>query len=75
MRTDAERDGQAQWAQKADPRVTRVGAVIRTLRIDELPQISTCCAGTELRRPRPERPQFVNELGGKRSRITCCVIV
>ena len=29
----------AQWAQKSDPRVTRVGAVIRKLRIDELPQI------------------------------------
>ncbi|HWG75596.1 MAG TPA: TIGR03013 family XrtA/PEP-CTERM system glycosyltransferase [Steroidobacteraceae bacterium] len=63
MRLDAEADGQAQWAQKQDPRVTRVGAVIRKLRIDELPQIlnvlrgDMCFVG-----PRPERPQFVAEL-------------
>jgi sugar transferase (PEP-CTERM system associated) len=63
MRTDAERDGQAQWAQKPDPRVTRVGAVIRTLRIDELPQILNVLRGhMSFVGPRPERPQFVNEL-------------
>ncbi len=66
MRTDAERDGQAQWAQKADPRVTRVGAVIRTLRIDELPQILNVLRGhMSFVGPRPERPQFVNELAEK----------
>ncbi|MGH8218520.1 MAG: TIGR03013 family XrtA/PEP-CTERM system glycosyltransferase [Steroidobacteraceae bacterium] len=63
MRVNAEPHGQAQWAQKNDPRVTRVGAVIRKLRIDELPQIinvlrgDMCFVG-----PRPERPQFVAEL-------------
>src|SRR5262249_23567439 len=36
MRTDAEKDG-AVWASKADPRVTRVGRVIRKMRVDELP--------------------------------------
>lgn len=66
MRTDAERDGQAQWAQKADPRVTRVGAVIRTLRIDELPQILNVLRGhMSFVGPRPERPQFVSELAAK----------
>ena len=34
------------WAVKDDPRVTRVGAIIRKTRIDELPQLSTCCAVT-----------------------------
>ena len=63
MRRDAEANGQAIWAQKHDPRITRVGAVIRKLRIDELPQIlnvlrgDMCFVG-----PRPERPQFVAEL-------------
>jgi sugar transferase (PEP-CTERM system associated) len=66
MRTDAERDGQAQWAQKSDPRVTRVGAVIRKLRIDELPQILNVLTGQmSFVGPRPERPQFVAELAQK----------
>jgi sugar transferase (PEP-CTERM system associated) len=66
MRTDAERDGQAQWAQKSDPRVTRVGAVIRKLRIDELPQILNVLTGhMSFVGPRPERPQFVAELAQK----------
>jgi sugar transferase (PEP-CTERM system associated) len=66
MRTDAERDGQAQWAQKSDPRVTRVGAVIRKLRIDELPQILNVVTGQmSFVGPRPERPQFVAELAQK----------
>jgi sugar transferase (PEP-CTERM system associated) len=66
MRTDAERDGRAQWAQKSDPRVTRVGAVIRKLRIDELPQILNVVSGhMSFVGPRPERPQFVAELAQK----------
>ena len=66
MRTDAERDGHAQWAQKSDPRVTRVGAVIRKLRIDELPQILNVVTGQmSFVGPRPERPQFVAELAQK----------
>ena len=66
MRTDAERDGHAQWAQKSDPRVTRVGAVIRKLRIDELPQILNVVSGQmSFVGPRPERPQFVAELAQK----------
>jgi sugar transferase (PEP-CTERM system associated) len=66
MRTDAERDGKAQWAQKSDPRVTRVGAVIRKLRVDELPQILNVLVGQmSFVGPRPERPQFVAELAQK----------
>jgi Bacterial sugar transferase len=41
MRTDAETDGRPRWAAADDPRITRVGAIIRKLRIDEL---SMCCA-------------------------------
>jgi lipopolysaccharide/colanic/teichoic acid biosynthesis glycosyltransferase len=63
MRLDAEANGKAQWAQKQDPRVTRVGAVIRKLRVDELPQLLNVLRGDMcLVGPRPERPQFVAEL-------------
>jgi sugar transferase (PEP-CTERM system associated) len=66
MRVDAEAAGQAQWAQKKDARVTRVGAVIRKLRIDELPQIlNVLKAEMGLVGPRPERPQFVSQLAEK----------
>jgi len=59
MRVDAEANG-AQWALQRDPRVSRVGSVIRKLRIDELPQIINVLAG-DMRfvGPRPERPEFV----------------
>lgn len=66
MRTDAETAGQAVWAQRNDPRVTRVGALIRKLRIDELPQILNVLMGhMSFVGPRPERPQFVDELSKK----------
>ena len=64
MRTDAEQDGKPAWASENDPRVTRVGAVIRKLRIDELPQLFNVLAGDMgFVGPRPERPQFVEQLG------------
>ncbi|MBC7982220.1 MAG: TIGR03013 family PEP-CTERM/XrtA system glycosyltransferase, partial [Candidatus Obscuribacterales bacterium] len=63
MREDAERDGKAQWAQKNDARVTRVGSVIRKTRIDELPQILNVLRGEmSFVGPRPERPEFVSRL-------------
>jgi sugar transferase (PEP-CTERM system associated) len=66
MRRDAETDGRARWAAKDDPRVTRVGAVMRKLRIDELPQILNVLRGNmSLVGPRPERPHFVAELAHK----------
>jgi sugar transferase (PEP-CTERM system associated) len=63
MRTDAEKDGQPRWAVAADSRVTRVGRVIRKLRIDELPQLVNVLKGDmSLVGPRPERPYFVTLL-------------
>ena len=65
MRQDAELNG-AQWAQNADPRVTRVGAIIRKLRIDELPQVFNVLRGQmSFVGPRPERPEFVAQLADK----------
>jgi sugar transferase (PEP-CTERM system associated) len=63
MRTDAERDGVARWATSNDDRVTRVGRVIRKLRIDELPQVLNVLRGEmSFVGPRPERPTFVEQL-------------
>ncbi len=66
MRTDAEADGKAKWAEKDDPRVTRVGKWIRLLRIDELPQVWSVLKGDmSFVGPRPERPEFVADLEEK----------
>ena len=66
MRVDAEVGGKAVWAEKDDPRVTRVGRIIRKLRIDELPQLWTVLrGGMSFVGPRPERPSFVAELTQK----------
>ncbi len=63
MRQDAEIAGQAVWAAEQDPRITRVGRLIRKLRIDELPQTWTVLKGEmSFVGPRPERPQFVADL-------------
>lgn len=63
MRQDAEVAGQAVWAAKNDPRVTRVGHILRKLRIDELPQAWSVLKGEmSFVGPRPERQQFVEDL-------------
>jgi len=62
MRTDAEANGPV-WAGESDPRVTRVGRIIRKLRIDELPQFINVIRGDmTFIGPRPERPVFVEQL-------------
>ena len=51
------------WAKQNDKRVTRVGKVLRLLRIDEIPQLFNVFRGEmSLIGPRPERPEFVKEL-------------
>ena len=62
MSEDAESTG-VTWAVKDDPRVTRVGAIIRKTRIDELPQLCNVLRGEmSFVGPRPERPEFVEQL-------------
>ena len=63
MRLDAEKNGTPVWARSADDRVTRVGRIIRKMRIDELPQLYCVLKGEmSLVGPRPERPFFVDQL-------------
>lgn len=63
MRVDAERDGVARWAKPNDNRITRVGSIIRKLRVDELPQLFNVLLGQmSFVGPRPERPEFVQRL-------------
>jgi sugar transferase (PEP-CTERM system associated) len=66
MRRDAEQAGRPTWASEDDPRVTRVGRVLRALRIDELPQVWNVLRGDmSFVGPRPERPYFVTQLAGE----------
>ncbi|MGH2568986.1 MAG: sugar transferase, partial [Bacteroidota bacterium] len=63
MFADAEKTTGPVWAEKNDPRVTRVGKVIRRLHIDEFPQFMNVLVGDmSLVGPRPERPYFVEML-------------
>lgn len=63
MRTDAEKDGKPRWATAGDSRVTRVGRIIRKIRVDELPQVISVLKGDmSLVGPRPERQFFVDKL-------------
>ena len=62
MRTDAEKDGPV-WAKTDDERMTRVGRIIRKIRVDEIPQFWNILRGDmNFVGPRPERPHFVAQL-------------
>lgn len=62
MRVDAEQDGPV-WASKGDDRTTRVGRVMRKIRVDEIPQFWNILRGEmSFVGPRPERPHFVAQL-------------
>jgi lipopolysaccharide/colanic/teichoic acid biosynthesis glycosyltransferase len=62
MRVDAEEDGPV-WASKSDDRTTRVGRILRKIRVDEIPQFWNILKGEmNFVGPRPERPHFVAQL-------------
>jgi sugar transferase (PEP-CTERM system associated) len=62
MRVDAEKEGPV-WASKGDDRTTRVGRIIRKIRVDEIPQFwNILCGEMSFVGPRPERPHFVAQL-------------
>lgn len=62
MKKRAEKLG-AQWAEETDPRITRVGKILRKTHIDEIPQMYNIIRGDlALIGPRAERPEFVAEL-------------
>ena len=63
MRANAEKETGPVWAEEDDPRITRVGGIIRKLRIDELPQLWNIFKGEmSFVGPRPERSFFVEKL-------------
>jgi len=63
MCQDAETMNSPMFAQKNDPRVTRLGRIIRKIRLDEVPQVINILKGDmALVGPRPERPYFVKQL-------------
>jgi exopolysaccharide biosynthesis polyprenyl glycosylphosphotransferase len=66
MIPNAERDTGPLWASKGDPRITRVGKILRKTRLDEVPQFLNVLRGEmSLIGPRPERPEFVSDLSQK----------
>jgi len=65
MYKNAEVNG-PQWAQKNDPRVTKIGKILRKTRADEIPQLINILRGEmSFVGPRPERPEFIEKLEKK----------
>lgn len=63
MVQDAEKLTGPVWATRQDPRITRVGRILRKTRLDEIPQFWSVLKGDmSLVGPRPERPTFVSHL-------------
>ena len=62
MKIDAEKNG-VQWSKRSDPRITKIGRLLRATRIDELPQLFCVIQGSmSLIGPRPERPEIEKDL-------------
>ena len=77
MRRDAEAHTGPVWTKTKDPRITRIGRILRKLHLDELPQLLNVMRGEmSLVGPRPERPEFVEvlaeEIPGYMDRVLVC---
>ena len=63
MRIDAEKSTGAVWAKKNDPRITKLGGILRKTHLDEIPQLFNVIKGEmSIVGPRPERPEIVRDL-------------